>query len=136
MIAFDELKTDYKNPIDQCNNLNPVSSTWLFLSLKILFSKYSSSLARTTWIWNPFRLHILILLQLRMDQCFNEPSSISLSYQSVSWSLVHLLKLTLVHLLKLTLVHQISIFTFDFLKFLWKENFYRSFDGFWFQIIN
>lgn len=25
IIAFDELKTDYKNPIDQCNSLNPVS---------------------------------------------------------------------------------------------------------------
>jgi len=24
IIAFDELKTDYKNPIDQCNNLNPL----------------------------------------------------------------------------------------------------------------
>lgn len=24
VIAFDELKTDYKNPIDQCNSLNPV----------------------------------------------------------------------------------------------------------------
>ncbi|XP_047001385.1 protein cornichon [Schistocerca americana] len=24
VIAFDELKTDYKNPIDQCNNLNPL----------------------------------------------------------------------------------------------------------------
>lgn len=26
IIAFDELKTDYKNPIDQCNSLNPVSA--------------------------------------------------------------------------------------------------------------
>ena len=26
IIAFDELKTDYKNPIDQCNSLNPVST--------------------------------------------------------------------------------------------------------------
>ncbi|NXI35717.1 CNIH1 protein, partial [Galbula dea] len=33
IIAFDELKTDYKNPIDQCNTLNPVSST-LTSSLK------------------------------------------------------------------------------------------------------
>lgn len=24
VIAFDELKTDYKNPIDQCNSLNPL----------------------------------------------------------------------------------------------------------------
>lgn len=24
IIAFDELKTDFKNPIDQCNTLNPL----------------------------------------------------------------------------------------------------------------
>ncbi|NXJ90630.1 CNIH1 protein, partial [Corythaixoides concolor] len=43
IIAFDELKTDYKNPIDQCNTLNPVSSpqnikhhTFCFESLKLL----------------------------------------------------------------------------------------------------
>uniref|UniRef100_A0A5K3EN89 Protein cornichon n=1 Tax=Mesocestoides corti TaxID=53468 RepID=A0A5K3EN89_MESCO len=24
IIAFDELKTDYKNPVDQCRNLNPL----------------------------------------------------------------------------------------------------------------
>lgn len=30
VIAFDELKTDYKNPIDQCNSLNPVSSSFYF----------------------------------------------------------------------------------------------------------
>ncbi|XP_011137179.1 protein cornichon isoform X3 [Harpegnathos saltator] len=24
VITFDELKTGYKNPIDQCNNLNPL----------------------------------------------------------------------------------------------------------------
>ncbi|MCL4138923.1 UNVERIFIED_CONTAM: hypothetical protein GTU68_060544, partial [Idotea baltica] len=29
IIAFDELKTDYKNPIDQCNSLNPVSTAYL-----------------------------------------------------------------------------------------------------------
>ncbi|NXY87281.1 CNIH1 protein, partial [Alcedo cyanopectus] len=34
IIAFDELKTDYKNPIDQCNTLNPVSSP-----LNTLFSR-------------------------------------------------------------------------------------------------
>lgn len=27
VIAFDELKTDYKNPIEQCNSLNPVSKS-------------------------------------------------------------------------------------------------------------
>ncbi|NXL75639.1 CNIH1 protein, partial [Leptocoma aspasia] len=37
IIAFDELKTDYKNPIDQCNTLNPVSSTPNILLLTHLF---------------------------------------------------------------------------------------------------
>ncbi|NXF81232.1 CNIH1 protein, partial [Sclerurus mexicanus] len=32
IIAFDELKTDYKNPIDQCNTLNPVSITPNFVN--------------------------------------------------------------------------------------------------------
>ncbi|NXK74955.1 CNIH1 protein, partial [Amazona guildingii] len=32
IIAFDELKTDYKNPIDQCNTLNPVKTS-CFLSI-------------------------------------------------------------------------------------------------------
>lgn len=32
IIAFDELKTDYKNPIDQCNSLNPVSYFHLYTS--------------------------------------------------------------------------------------------------------
>jgi len=27
IISFDELRTDYKNPIDQCNSLNPVSGS-------------------------------------------------------------------------------------------------------------
>lgn len=30
VIAFDELKTDYKNPIDQCNSLNPVGGLFNF----------------------------------------------------------------------------------------------------------
>uniref|UniRef100_A0AAY4A6P2 Protein cornichon n=1 Tax=Denticeps clupeoides TaxID=299321 RepID=A0AAY4A6P2_9TELE len=34
IIAFDELKTDYKNPIDQCNTLNPVS----LIVMKCVFS--------------------------------------------------------------------------------------------------
>lgn len=33
IIAFDELKTDYKNPIDQCNTLNPVSNSSVCTSL-------------------------------------------------------------------------------------------------------
>ncbi|GLH14536.1 Protein cornichon [Gryllus bimaculatus] len=39
VIAFDELKTDYKNPIDQCNSLNPlvVPEYLLHLLFNILF---------------------------------------------------------------------------------------------------
>jgi hypothetical protein len=36
VIAFDELKTDYKNPIDQCNSLNPVSFKFVLLGRVIL----------------------------------------------------------------------------------------------------
>ncbi|KAF5915327.1 hypothetical protein HPG69_012020 [Diceros bicornis minor] len=41
IIAFDELKTDYKNPIDQCNTLNPVSYSrgfYLILSVQAISS--------------------------------------------------------------------------------------------------
>ena len=42
IIAFDELKTDYKNPIDQCNSLNPLVLPeyilHLFSNLLFLFS--------------------------------------------------------------------------------------------------
>uniref|UniRef100_A0A669QKH0 Cornichon family AMPA receptor auxiliary protein 1 n=1 Tax=Phasianus colchicus TaxID=9054 RepID=A0A669QKH0_PHACC len=34
IIAFDELKTDYKNPIDQCNTLNPVRAVGCGSSLQ------------------------------------------------------------------------------------------------------
>ncbi|KAJ4426197.1 hypothetical protein ANN_27006 [Periplaneta americana] len=39
VIAFDELKTDYKNPIDQCNSLNPlvIPEYLLHLLFNILF---------------------------------------------------------------------------------------------------
>ena len=33
IISFDELKTDYKNPIDQCNSLNPLVLPEYFLHL-------------------------------------------------------------------------------------------------------
>nr|KAF6391590.1 cornichon family AMPA receptor auxiliary protein 1 [Pipistrellus kuhlii] len=39
IIAFDELKTDYKNPIDQCNTLNPVTE-WLTLGLNMPLLAY------------------------------------------------------------------------------------------------
>ncbi|XP_056648283.1 protein cornichon [Diorhabda carinulata] len=40
VIAFDELKTDYKNPIDQCNSLNPLvlPEYLLHLIFNILFA--------------------------------------------------------------------------------------------------
>lgn len=34
VIAFDELKTDYKNPIDQCQSLNPVGHLLIFIVMK------------------------------------------------------------------------------------------------------
>ncbi|CAD7080056.1 unnamed protein product [Hermetia illucens] len=39
VIAFDELKTDYKNPIDQCNSLNPLvlPEYLLHISFNLLF---------------------------------------------------------------------------------------------------
>ncbi|XP_037959777.1 protein cornichon [Teleopsis dalmanni] len=39
VIAFDELKTDYRNPIDQCNSLNPLvlPEYILHIFLNILF---------------------------------------------------------------------------------------------------
>ncbi|TNN65596.1 Protein cornichon 1 [Liparis tanakae] len=57
IIAFDELKTDYKNPIDQCNTLNPLvlpeylihfffcvmffcAAEWLTLSLNLPLLAY------------------------------------------------------------------------------------------------
>ncbi|XP_059178144.1 protein cornichon homolog 1-like [Physella acuta] len=42
IIAFDELKTDYKNPIDQCNSLNPLVipeyAIHIFFTLLFLFA--------------------------------------------------------------------------------------------------
>jgi len=37
IIAFDELKTDYKNPIDQCNSLNPLVLPEYFLQFFFTF---------------------------------------------------------------------------------------------------
>ncbi|KAF0311249.1 Protein cornichon [Amphibalanus amphitrite] len=37
IIAFDELKTDYKNPIDQCNSLNPLVLPEYFIHLVFNF---------------------------------------------------------------------------------------------------
>ncbi|CAH1405637.1 unnamed protein product [Nezara viridula] len=64
VIAFDELKTDYKNPIDQCNSLNPLvlpeyilhiffnllfllSGQWLSLCLNVPLIAYHINRYRT-----------------------------------------------------------------------------------------
>lgn len=43
VIAFDELKTDYKNPIDQCNSLNPVSGDCTKIQLNKFIVKHNLS---------------------------------------------------------------------------------------------
>ncbi|XP_022540739.2 protein cornichon homolog 1 isoform X2 [Astyanax mexicanus] len=55
IIAFDELKTDYKNPIDQCNTLNPTVERVkkikrVRLALKVGTSHQSSSVCVCTRI--------------------------------------------------------------------------------------
>ncbi|KAF6024417.1 CNIH1 [Bugula neritina] len=49
IIAFDELKTDYKNPIDQCNTLNPLVlpeyAIHIFFNILFLFAGQFGSLA-------------------------------------------------------------------------------------------
>jgi len=42
IIAFDDLKTDYKNPVDLCNNLNPVKFAKLFIDKHEIFHRYSA----------------------------------------------------------------------------------------------
>jgi len=48
IIAFDELKTDYKNPIDQCNTLNPLVlpeyGVHIFFNILFLFAAQFGSL--------------------------------------------------------------------------------------------
>ncbi|XP_067941531.1 protein cornichon homolog 1-like [Watersipora subatra] len=48
IIAFDELKTDYKNPIDQCNTLNPLVlpeyGVHIFYNILFLFAAQFGSL--------------------------------------------------------------------------------------------
>ena len=41
IIAFDELKTDYKNPIDQCGSLNPLVRRRTFTTEKNTFYIFS-----------------------------------------------------------------------------------------------
>ncbi|XP_066143421.1 protein cornichon isoform X2 [Euwallacea fornicatus] len=56
VIAFDELKTDYKNPIDQCNALNPLVLpeyiVHLIFNLLLVFSRE----------WLPFLLNLPLIL--------------------------------------------------------------------------
>lgn len=46
IIAFDELKTDYKNPIDQCNTLNPVRGTTAAHTPSLLLLLHAQMLCR------------------------------------------------------------------------------------------
>lgn len=56
IIAFDDLKTDYKNPVDLCNNLNPLVlpeyGIHLFISLLLL--------AGGQWIAFIFNLPLIV----------------------------------------------------------------------------
>lgn len=49
VIAFDELKTDYKNPIDQCNSLNPVSRHTINPKNYVYLIGILSSLTFSSW---------------------------------------------------------------------------------------
>lgn len=53
LIAFDELKTDYKNPIDQCRSLNPVGWNWC-----LYWSQFQSSCAHCCEISMCFNVNI------------------------------------------------------------------------------
>lgn len=65
VVAFDELKTDYKNPIDQCNSLNPVSMD--DFSLKALT------------IYCPLQDHELIKVSSCFSSCYPNMSFICFS---------------------------------------------------------
>ncbi|KAG5891061.1 hypothetical protein JTB14_005698 [Gonioctena quinquepunctata] len=74
VIAFDELKTDYKNPIDQCNSLNPLvlpeyllhlifnilfaaSGEWLSLCLNIPLIAYHINRYRTRPVMSGYGIY-------------------------------------------------------------------------------
>ncbi|CAG9814053.1 unnamed protein product [Phaedon cochleariae] len=74
VIAFDELKTDYKNPIDQCNSLNPLvlpeyilhllfnilfaaSGEWLSLCLNIPLIAYHINRYRTRPVMSAYGIY-------------------------------------------------------------------------------
>lgn len=42
IIAFDDLKTDYKNPVDLCNNLNPVCWRCFVCAIALLLNRVIS----------------------------------------------------------------------------------------------
>lgn len=46
VIAIDELKTDYKNPIDQCNSLNPVRFLFTTMTGPGFYYYFSAGVAR------------------------------------------------------------------------------------------
>ncbi|NXA79248.1 CNIH1 protein, partial [Thryothorus ludovicianus] len=63
IIAFDELKTDYKNPIDQCNTLNPVSNT---LSI-FLGSRIASGFEKPSLL---LKCHVLLCVTKLLTELF------------------------------------------------------------------
>ncbi|KAL8589736.1 Protein cornichon 1 [Nucella lapillus] len=79
IIAFDELKTDYKNPIDQCSSLNPLVLPEYFLhmlfTVLFLFAIQLGSL-----LWNlPLAIyHVKRYMQRPVMSCpgLYDPTSI------------------------------------------------------------
>jgi len=60
IIAFDELKTDYKNPIDQCNSLNPLVLPEYFIHI------FFNLLLLWAWEWFTVLLNVpLIVYHIR-----------------------------------------------------------------------
>ncbi|ELT95757.1 hypothetical protein CAPTEDRAFT_223226 [Capitella teleta] len=55
IIAFDELKTDYKNPIDQCNSLNPLVLPEYILHL------FYNVLFLFAWQWGTLILNVPLI---------------------------------------------------------------------------
>uniref|UniRef100_A0A3B4TQW1 Cornichon family member 1 n=1 Tax=Seriola dumerili TaxID=41447 RepID=A0A3B4TQW1_SERDU len=100
IIAFDELKTDYKNPIDQCNTLNPLvlpeylihfffcvmffcAAEWLTLCLNLPLLAYH------VWRWVS-DIHYLITVFDPSKVCIAQRPDIScFSQQTDTTDLIH-----------------------------------------------
>lgn len=80
VIAFDELKTDYKNPIDQCNSLNPVSFGHILIVSHVIKHLFLACLTgvHTSYYFQ----HFICCLWRMVVTVFEHPIN-SLSYKSV-----------------------------------------------------